>query len=160
MADQTTIVGGNGRSEAPATAVRRGMSGFAHDLATLAELQINLFTTDTKECVNKIILPFAAIAVGLVLLLGCLPVLLLGLAELMVQAEWLSEGWAYLVTAIAAAVIAVIASYVGYIKVRTSLTTFQRSKEELIENLNWLKRMLKHQAGSPSPHAPRPPHRS
>ena len=159
MADKTSLVGGNGRTEKPAAAVRRGMSGFAHDLATLAELQIHLLTTDAKECVHKIIVPGIALAVGLVLLLGCLPVLLLGIAELMVQAQWLSEATAYLLTAIAAVVIAAVVCFVGYRKIRASLATFQRSKDELLENLNWLKRMLKHQAETaPPPSAQHPYH--
>ena len=76
---------------APATAVVSNLAEFGNDFATRAELQAKLAAIDLKESAGRAAVPAGLLAGALVLLLGSVPVLLAGVAELIVRYTAIGE---------------------------------------------------------------------
>ncbi|HWE37593.1 MAG TPA: phage holin family protein [Isosphaeraceae bacterium] len=145
MADQATVNVGNGRGvpiNAPTEAVVGGVADFGNDLATLVELQAKLIAIDLKVAVDRATMPLVVAAVGAVLALGALPVVLLGVAELLVQYAGLPRGWAYLLVGGLAIVLAAVAAWLMLPRLKASLESFRRSREELTRNVSWIRTVL------------------
>ena len=84
MADQATLNGGpSAQIHSPLTeGVIGNLAEFGNDTITLAELQGKLLAYDFKEGLGKAIVSMVLAAVGLLLLVGCIPIALAGLALL------------------------------------------------------------------------------
>jgi hypothetical protein len=80
---------------------------------------------------------------GGTLLFACLPVGLIGVAEVLVAAAGWSAWAAYLVTAGAGLVISGVLLWVCWSAIRRSAGTMRRSNEELARNVQWLKQALR-----------------
>ena len=133
----------NGRSHAatktPASNMGGGVAGLLHDLMTLAELQVKLFSVDAKDATGRMIIPIGLIAAGAILALTALPLALIAIAQVLrYQADW-PPAVATLVALLIGLVIAGILAFVGYLLLRRSLRPMERSREELQRNINWLK---------------------
>jgi len=128
--------------DAPATAVVNNLAEFGHDFATLAELQTKLAVIDLKETAGHAALPAGALAAALVLLLGSVPVLLIGVAELIVDYTTITLGWALLLTAGVALGLAIVIGALGASRIGASFASLQRSREELTRNVAWIKTVL------------------
>jgi Putative Actinobacterial Holin-X, holin superfamily III len=143
MADQATVSRSDGVPiDAPATAVVSNVAEFGNDFATLAELQAKLAVIDLKESTGRAALPGGVLAAALVLLLGSVPVLLAGAAELLVRYTTIGRGWALLLTAVVALVLAVVIGALAAARLARSFASFQRSQEELTRNVAWIKTVL------------------
>jgi hypothetical protein len=145
MADQATLNTGNGRGvpiNAPAEALVGGVADFGNDLATLGELQAKLIAIDLKEAAGRATMPLIVAAGGAALALGALPVVLLGVAELLVSYTTLARGWAYLLVGGLAIVLAGVAAMVVLPRLKASLESFRRSREELTRNIAWVRTVL------------------
>jgi Putative Actinobacterial Holin-X, holin superfamily III len=143
MADQATV--NQPRSvpiDAPATAVVSNLAEFGNDFATLAELQAKLAAIDLKETAGRAALPASLLAGALVLVLGSLPVLLAGVAELIEEYTAIDGGWALLLTAGVTLALAAAIGAVGAFRIGASFASFQRSGEELARNVSWIKTVL------------------
>lgn len=139
MADQATMT--NGRNAAPASEMTRNVSGLASDISTLAELQGRLFALDAKQSARKLIVPLVLTLLGVVFLLGSIPVLLMGVAYLLTDLGM--DGTAALFVAFAIGlVIGALGVGIGWALLRHSLDPFQRSRNELVRNLQWIKSAL------------------
>ncbi len=155
MADQTTLRNCNGSTEAPARAIGRNVSGFAHDLSALADLQFRLLSLDLKQALSRLTMPVVLAVSAAALLLGCLPVLLLGLGWLLVEyADWMVS-WSFLLVAGCAILLAGAMLGLAYSRVRHSFDTLNRSRDEFVRNVNWLKSVMQHPHATPTaPSAP------
>jgi uncharacterized membrane protein YqjE len=125
-----------------------GIAEFGNDIATLIELQYKLATIDLKESLRKALIPLLLMAVGVVFILGALPVLLSGVAELLAAALRIRIGWALLMTSattivLAGAILAICAS-----RLPECFAGFRRSREEFTRNLAWLRTVLVHSGRS------------
>jgi len=120
------------------------IAGFAGDVATLAELQAKLASHDLKETVSRATIPAGLILGGSVLALGSIPVLLIGVAELIVRWTSLSHGLSLLIVAIGAMVLAAGMVLFALPAMKRSFASFQRSREELVRNIAWIKTVLTH----------------
>jgi hypothetical protein len=155
MADQATVsqANGNGRSvpiNAPASAVVRNLAEFGNDAATLAELQAKLAAIDMKEAGGRAAIPAGALAASLALLLGAIPVGLFGVADLIADHFRIRPGWALLMTAGGAALIALIVGAVAGLRLGKSFEVFRRSRDELTRNLAWIKTVLANSGRMPT----------
>ncbi|MEO8495753.1 MAG: phage holin family protein [Planctomycetota bacterium] len=119
----------------------RNVGGFAHDLLALSELQAELLKADTKECVERLIMPIVLLAGAAVLAIGCVPVALAALAFGLVTAG-LSNWLAFLLAAAAGVGLATLVGFVGWRKLCKSPVVFERSKDEFSSNFRWVKRVL------------------
>lgn len=140
MVDQTTMT--NGRNAAPAAAMTRNMSDLVGDIASLVELQARLLVLDAKESVQRTVTPVVLAAIGGAVLMGSIPVLFLAIAAGLVILG-LGLAAALFVSFLIGAVIGVIALAIAWYLLRSSVITFQRSRNELAQNVQWIKDTLK-----------------
>jgi hypothetical protein len=146
MADQTKIVGSsgtNGRTGAP-RAVVENLSDFLHDVVTLSELQAKLFVADVNDFRSGAIVPGALLGAAAIIALGCVPVLLMAIAWLLIDYEVLSQGWAFLAATGIGVLLAVVLGITGWVLFRRNLAVLERSQLELQRNITWFKSVLKH----------------
>lgn len=154
MAYQTTVESSNGARRTERPSISRGAADLVHDLLTLGELQFQLFTTDAKTAMNRLLGPILLAVVGGLLLAGCFPVALAGVAYLLVNAGMTLWG-ALLVAAAIGLVVSGLLFFGAYLLVKRSLNVFSRSTDELRCNLIWVKNVLKHSGrGDHSPAGP------
>lgn len=137
MVTQTTM---NGNSNPH---VGENLAGLAHDVANLAELQIQLLAVDLRDARSQAGPAAVFLGAGAVAALGAVPVLLMGLGYLLVEwAEW-SAAAALLTVSLIAIVGGLTVLYLGWKRLMSAAGTLQRSKSELVETLHWLKESLK-----------------
>lgn len=141
MVNQTTI-DGNGHQTRTAVSLRESKEALAH-VTELAELQLQLLEADFQDCLRRLLRPVIAALLGVALLLGCTPVLLMGIAQLLIDFAAMPQAAAFLTTSVVAAVLATALTYLAGRKVRHSLSAFQRSREELTRNIQWIRSVLK-----------------
>ena len=133
----------NGRPPADEPNVAASFSGLAHDAIELAELQAQLLKLDAKAAARNGGASLVLAVVGICLLLGCVPVVLLALAEVIVaQYGWSRAGALGAAAAIGFALSAGACAIAWY-RLRTGLGTLKRSRDELNRNLAWIKANLK-----------------
>jgi hypothetical protein len=118
------------------------IADFGNDIATLAELQFKLTALDAKECAARAATPIIFLVMGVALALGSLPVILIGLADLIAANTKLSAGLAQLIVGLVALVLAGVGGYVGLKGSMSSLDSFRRSREELVRNISWIRTVL------------------
>ena len=135
----------NGHSEQPATTMTKSVGGFAHDITTLAELQVKLFFADLKEALQHLTWPLVMMLVGAVLAFASLPVVLMGIAYTLIQRAGLAVDVAFLITAAGATFIAAATCLFGWSKMRRSFSSLERSRDELARNVSWIKSALKNE---------------
>jgi len=147
MADQAAVKDGHAQprsfdSSGPEQQVVGGIAGFGSDIATLVELQATLAVTDLKESLQNAAVPLALIVVGVICLVGALPVVLLGVATVLAAALKISSGWAMLLTGGVVLTMALTIVAVAALKIGPSFSSFRRSREELARNLAWIRTVL------------------
>jgi len=125
-----------------------GIAEFGNDIATLAELQYKLAVFDLNEATKKALIPLALMVVGASFILGALPVLLFGVAELIAAALKIGIGWALLLTSVATIVLAGAVLTICALRIPDALSGFRRSREELQRNLAWIRTVLVHSGRS------------
>ena len=113
------------------------------DIATLAELQVQLAVADAKESAAHAAIPLVLLGAGLVFTLAALPVALIGAAMILAEAMHLNQpGWAYLIVAAVVVAATVVLVLIGLPRLTKSFATLVRSKEELTRNVAWIKTVL------------------
>ena len=115
------------------------MGELTHDIVSLAELQFELFRVDCREGLRKIMIPVALLLVSGIVAVGTVPIALMLIAELLVQAAGLSRAVAFLIAAISGFIVALAIGVVGWSYLRGVVRVFKRSREELASNMTWIK---------------------
>lgn len=138
--DRAPDVARVGGDRAPDVARVGGDIGeLVEDVSTLVELQFRLLAIDLKATARSAAGPLGMVLFGAVLLLGCIPVLLAGIAWLLVEQAGWSIAAALLTTAGGAAALAIAAAVAGGLLLRRSGASLERSRCELRENIRWIK---------------------
>jgi len=123
--------------------VTTNASGLAHDLITLVELQAKLAYFDVREAGRRSSASLVSLAAMVALLLGSIPIVLLGLAELLVQyAEW-SRAASYLTVGGVTIFGGAIVAWLSISALRRVTTVFSHSYQEFQENLEFVKSLVK-----------------
>lgn len=138
MVDQTQVAERNG---SPA-GLARDVGEFAYDVLTLAELQGQLLVADVRECSQKVLAPGLALLCGAAVGLAGLPIALVALALSLKEALAISYAGGFLLAAGIAMVVGAPLCIIGGYLVRKRLAVLQRSQQELVRNLNWIKKVL------------------
>ena len=146
MANQASVNGGTRvKINSPLVeGVIGNLAEFAEDVATLAELQAKLASHDLKATISKATIPVGLMVAAAVLAVGAIPVLLIGVAELLAPLVGLSHGGSLLVVAILSLIAAAVVAFLALPRLRHSFNSFQRSREELTRNIAWIKTVLVH----------------
>jgi hypothetical protein len=142
MADQTTLDNGRQAGSNPAGAIHRRVRSAAHDIATLAELQLQLLRVDIHEAGARMILLAALMLFGLVLALGCLPVGMLGFGYLLKETAGLSLWASFLTVAGSGLIIVVVLLGLAWFRLRNSIAVLRHSQMELERNVRWIKQVF------------------
>jgi len=158
MVDQATVRPGkpgegntdgkNNSNGSPQGRLVGGIAEFGNDIATLAELQYKLGIYDFNEAIGKALIPLALMVVGALFILGALPVLLFGLADLIASALQIKMGWALLLTSLTTIILAGAVLTICALRIPNALSSFRRSREELQRNLSWVRTVLVHSGRS------------
>lgn len=133
------------RDGAPATTshgLAWDVSAFASDVFTLTELQSQLLVADVRECNRRAWVPGLVLLCGMTLGLACFPLALLTLAFGLVQYLEKSYFTAFLIVVVAGVIASVSMCIGGWILVRQRTAVLGRSRDELVRNLHWMKRVL------------------
>jgi Putative Actinobacterial Holin-X, holin superfamily III len=167
MADQATLTtrngpasnssgasSGNGASttaekQPNANTVVSNVAGFGENLLTLGELQARLAA---KELVQNLQAAKNASALGLagfLIAVASIPIVLMGIAELLVSELAMKRGYALLSVAAAAILIAGVSVASASAWLRRQRLGFPLSEEELIRNLNWVRTVLRYSGRFP-----------
>jgi len=142
MDQQTKVVERNGVPETTTHGLAGDVSAFASDVLTLTELQSRLLVADVRECNRRALVPGLALLCGMTLGLACIPLALVTLAFGLVQYLDTSHFTAFLIVVGVGAIGSALLCIVGWIKVRQRSAVLGRSRDELVRNLRWIKRVL------------------
>lgn len=140
MAHQTTMNGQ--RIDETAAAVSGNVANLASDLLSLAELQAKLAVLDVRESTAQAVVPASVVTGGVCLLLGTIPVFLLGLSGALADSGLLSPVAAQLMVSVIAIATAAVCIWFGFQQVKRSLNVLNRSREEFEANLRWIKKAI------------------
>jgi hypothetical protein len=143
----------NESTAAPPDGVAHDMGKLTGDVMSLARLQWELFTTDCRTGMTGLLTPVVLLLGAGLTALGTVPVVLLLMAEVLVQVAGLSQLAALSTAAVSGLCVAIVLGIAGWSQVRGVGRVFQRSREELIRNLNW----IKHSSHEPETLAAQPP---
>jgi hypothetical protein len=145
----------NGKAKAPPN-VAASFSHLAHDAIELAELQAKLLKLDAQVAARNGGMSLALIVVAVCLLLGCVTIALVALAEVLVaEFEW-SRAGAFAASAAIGFALSGIVGTGALFRVKKALAALERSRNELNRNIAWIKSNLKRgnaESTSPSPAA-------
>ena len=110
-----------------------------YDVITLIELQFKLLYVDVREVLSRATGGVVLLAALVAVVLGCVPVLLVAMAELLVMhAGWGRPG-AYFLIAGAAGLVAIAVGLVTVRRLRSVGAVLARSHAELLKNLEFAK---------------------
>jgi hypothetical protein len=151
----------NGRVREEEPSVATSFSELAHDVIELAELQAQLVAHDVKSTAQKTRTSLLLSVVGVCVLLGAVPVLLMAIGEFISE----QAGWPQSAGLAIAAAIGIVASGVllatAWNRLSAGLSSMQRSRDEFNRNISWIKSTLRGQLGKPgtkrTPRADVPP---
>lgn len=129
-------------ARSPSQAVRHGLSDLAHDVMTLAELQIRLMKVDLNEGVSRLVAPLIMGIAGIAALLASLPVLLLALSAVLQEFAGISASLSLLLASGIGFALAALLVGMSIAAFRRSFPMLERSRTELNYNLEWMKHML------------------
>lgn len=150
MADQAAVKGSadpahrgaHGASTGNGPGVVGSIADFGNDVATLIELQAKLAALDLKECKDRALLPLYVAVAAVVVVLGSVPVVLMGVAEGLVWAFGIHLALAVLLTGLGALALAGLIGFLSVKEITRSLEPLRRTNEELVRNLAWMRTVL------------------
>ncbi|MGA2618319.1 MAG: phage holin family protein [Thermoguttaceae bacterium] len=138
-------------SAPPPNGVAKSMGELMHDIASLAELQCELFRIDCREGLKRMLIAAGLLLLAGVVAVGTVPIALILVAELLVQAAGLSRAAAFSIAALGGFIVAAAMGVAGWCCFRAVVCVFDRSREELARNMTWIKHALKRPAPVESP---------
>lgn len=140
----------NGRTAEPSAAegVSRNLSDFIDDVASLAEMQVQLLNIDAREAVRKSIAPGLGLVGAVVFSLGTIPILLMSIAWCLTRAD-IPLDLALLMTFGGAVVIAGGVGWLSWNKLSEAVPIALRSMDELRQNLRWVRHAIKRRRRMP-----------
>lgn len=133
----------NGRVRDSEPNVAASFSELAHDAIELAELQVQLFSMDIQAATRRSRASFLLGVVGVCLLLGAVPVILLAIGEVFAERWGWSRAGGYALAAGLGIVASIGLSAAAWYSFRSGIDTMKRSRDELNRNLAWLKSSLR-----------------
>jgi uncharacterized membrane protein YqjE len=142
MGDQTKVSERNGTPQTAPKALAGDVGEFAHDVLTLAELQVQLFVTNLQECGRRVFVPGMVLLTGAALGLSCILFALAALALLLIEVFETSYATGFLLAAVVGAILSALLGASGWFLVRQRLALLRPSQEELVRNLHWIKKVI------------------
>jgi hypothetical protein len=139
MAYQTSM---NGMRFRHAEGMLTNVGEFVGDFSSLAELQLKLAEVDAKETLQRASMPTVGLVIVAAVLMGTVPVLLIGLGFVLATAMGISQGAALLIVGLIVAALAAVLGWFALVAFLKSFESFRRSREEFVRNVNWIRSVL------------------
>ncbi len=127
-----------------ASGMMNSVAGFGENLLTLAELQARLTAIEIRQNLDSARNGGALLVAGAILAITSLPVVMVGVAELLVSELGMKRGYALLSAGTTAIVIAAACIVVARGWLRNKPFGFPLASEEFARNMNWLRTILRH----------------
>jgi hypothetical protein len=151
MVDQTKMTGrtnGRGTDRHPSASgstrsAARNMAHLLHDAVTLCQLQLRLLALDCQQLRSKLGISLAALAIGTILALSCVPVALAGIALLFRDVAGFTRLEAVWSTFALTLVVGAVCIGCGVWWLRNVSNVFEASRVEWTQNIERLKEMLR-----------------
>jgi hypothetical protein len=137
----------NGNATGPGAMVNN-VAEFGEHLLSLTELQTRLAGLELKQNVRIARVTVPVILGGAVLGIASLPIVLAGIAELLVSELGMKRGFALLSVAVVALAIAGSSIAIAAIRLRRKAAGFPLTTEEFNRNRNWVRTILLHSGRS------------
>jgi Putative Actinobacterial Holin-X, holin superfamily III len=125
------------------------VAGLGESLLSLAELQTRLTAVEIRQNLDSAKSGGTLLAIGSILAISSLPVMMVGVAELLVSELGMKRGYALLSTGTVAIVIAGIGVMVARSWLRKKPFGFPLAGEEFARNVSWLRTILRHSGRLP-----------
>jgi hypothetical protein len=125
------------------------VTGLGENLFTLAELQARLAAIEFRQNLESARSGGVLMIGAFLLAVSSLPVLIAGVAELLVSEVGIRRGYAFLMSGMGAIVIAGVCLAIAREWLRKKPLGFPLSGEEFARNLNWLRTILRHSSRWP-----------
>jgi uncharacterized membrane protein YqjE len=122
------------------------LSGFARDVVTLTELQFKLLAVDCRDAKAAAGRGLLLLGAGCVFAIAVVPVLLASAAYALVEVAGWSRAAAFATSALLSAGLACLTGFLGWRRMQTATSAFQRSRAEIKETVHWIKESLRHEA--------------
>ena len=119
------------------------MGELTHDMLSLAELQFELFRNDCRDGLKGLLIPVTLLLLAGIAAAGTVPVALIFLAELLVQAAGLSRAAAFSIATLGGFIAALALGVLGWSRICGTGRVFEHSREELTRNMTWIKHVMK-----------------
>jgi hypothetical protein len=118
-------------------------SDVALDIIEVGELQVRLARIDAKSASTQSIAAFALIAGGTAIIVACLPLVAIALANVLSDLlEW--ELWiTQLVIGLISTCIGLMLTMFGTLRLWYAISAFERTSTELTNNMSWLKQLVR-----------------
>ncbi len=126
-----------------------GVAEFGDNLLSLCELQARLTAIEIRQNADAVKVTGAVILAGTALALASLPVILIGIAELLASGLGMNRGAAFLSVALVTLFIGGAGIAIAASQLRRAAVGFPISREELARNMNWVRTVLLH-SGRPA----------
>lgn len=133
----------NSVQEFPPVGVAKSIGSMISDVVSLSELQVQLFKRDTSEALQRTYIGAGIVVIGSLIILSSLPIGLMALGHLLQQTFELSLATAFFIVFVTGMVLGGLAALLGVRKLKKVGNVYQRSEEELSQNVQWLKSALK-----------------
>jgi Putative Actinobacterial Holin-X, holin superfamily III len=146
---QSGVVATSGRASAePATSPSAGqvasnVAGFGENLLNMAELQVRMSAIELRQNVEALRIVAAVGLTGAIMALASLPIVLAGIAELLVNRLGLSRGSAFLIVGFTTLGLGSLCIISAGLWISRKRLGFPLSAEELARNLSWVRTVLR-----------------
>jgi len=148
--DHKTTLNGFETRDAPTHAWAQNIAGIAHDVITIAELQVQLLAVDLRGLRKGVVRGLVIWAIAGALLLAALPTALVGTGLWLAGVAHLSTAAGLLWVAFGAVLLVVGLFLAGWRQLERQRVGFERSKKELHANLAAMRQVLLTNAGRAS----------
>ena len=127
----------------PPATVAKSIGGMFSDFIALTELQMKLLKRDTAETVQRTYVSIGLLVAGILILLSCLPVGMLGIVYVISEFLELDLALSFGVVVGIGLLLGIISALIGFFKLKKAGNIFHRSQTEFSKNVDWLKSSLK-----------------
>lgn len=133
----------NGRVRDEEPNVATSFSGLAHDVIELGELQAQLFVHDVKSTTQKTRTSLLLAVVGVCVLLGAVPVLLMAIGQFLAEQAECPQSAGLAIAAVIGIVVSATLLALAWSRLSEGLNSMQRSRDEFSRNIAWIKSSLR-----------------
>ena len=151
MVGETTMSQRNGSSTAPSERSRQGHGRIDARHRVAGRAAVRAVPKRLPQGLKGLLLPAALLLLAGIVAAGTVPVALMVVAELLAQAAGLSRAASFSIAALGGFGVAVALGVAGWSRIRGVGRVFERSREELARNMNWIKQSLKRPVEAESP---------